>query len=68
MATNSPTRPRVFFDADVLFAGAASPSEQGASLVLLRMAELSLIEAITSDQVISEVERNLTAKMPPNLS
>ena len=64
MATNSPPRPRVFVDADVLFAGAASPSEHGASLVVLRMAEITLIEALTSEQVMTEVERNLTAKMP----
>lgn len=61
--TNRPNRPRVFLDADVLFAGAASPSEQGASLVVLRMAEITLIEALTSEQVITEVERNLIAKM-----
>ena len=67
MATNSPPKPRVFVDADVLFAGAASPSEYGASLVILRMAEITLIEAITSEQVITEVERNLTAKMPAAL-
>ena len=67
MVTSSPPRPRVFVDADVLFAGAASPSEQGASLVVLRMAEITLIEAVTSEQVITEVERNLSAKMPAAL-
>ncbi len=67
MATNSPRRPRVFVDADILFAGSVSPSEHGASLVVLRMAEITLIEAITSEQVITEVERNLTAKMPAAL-
>jgi predicted nucleic acid-binding protein len=67
MATNRPPRPRVFFDADVLFAGAASPSEHGASLVLLRLAELTLIQALTSEQVISETERNLAAKIPAAL-
>lgn len=64
MATQSLTKLRVFVDADVLFAGAASGSEHGASLVVLRMAEITLIEAITSDQVLTEVERNLSAKMP----
>ena len=67
MATGSPQKPRVFVDADVLFAGAASPAEHGASLVVLRMAEITLIEAVTSEQVITEVERNLTAKMPAAL-
>jgi predicted nucleic acid-binding protein len=33
-------------------------------LVILRMAEIPLIEAVTSAQVISEVERNLEEKMP----
>lgn len=57
-------RLRVFFDADVIFAAAASPSEQGASLVLLRLAEISLIQALTSVQAIVEVERKLRAKLP----
>jgi len=57
-------RPRVFVDADVLFAGAASPSDHGASLVVLRMAEITLIEAIVSQQVITEAERNLAGYLP----
>lgn len=60
-------RPRIFIDADVLIAGAASPNTNSASLVLLRMAEISLIEAITSQQVIRESERNLTNKIPKAL-
>ena len=52
-------KPRVFTDADVLFAGAASPGEHGASLLILRMAEIGLIEAFASRQVITEAERNL---------
>ena len=39
-------KPRVFVDVDVLFAGAAAPSEHGASLTILRMAEITLIEAL----------------------
>lgn len=65
--TPSPPKPRVFIDADVLFAGAASPSEHGASLVILRMAEITLIDAVASQQVISEAERNLAAKIPEAL-
>jgi len=57
-------KPRIFIDADVLFAGSASPNEFSASLVILRMAEITLIEAITSDQVITEVKRNLEQKIP----
>lgn len=70
MAAEPATGPvaiRVFVDANVLFAGAAFPSEHGASLVILRMAEITLIQAITSEQVIAEVERNLQAKLPAAL-
>ncbi len=66
VATSKP-KPRVFVDADVLFAGSASPNEHGASLVTLHMAEITLIEAIASEQVIAEVERNLDKKMPASL-
>ncbi len=61
-------KPSVFIDADVLFAGSAAPSEHGASLVVLRMAEITLLEAYTSQQVILEAERNLTAKLPQALT
>ncbi len=63
IATQTP-KPRAFIDADTLFAGAASPSEHGASLLILRLAEITLIDAITSEQVITEAERNLKAKLP----
>ncbi len=66
--TKSPaTKPRIFIDADVLFAGAASPSQHGTSFVLLRMAEITLIEAIASQQVVIEAERNLSEKLPDTL-
>ncbi len=58
---------RVFVDADVIFAGAASPSTQGASHILLVMSELTLIEGITSEQAVTEVARNLEAKLPTKL-
>ena len=35
----------------------------GARLVVLRLAEITLIEALTSEQVIVEAERNLSAKL-----
>lgn len=57
-------KPRLFVDADVLFGGAAAPSAYGASLVVLRMAEITLIEAFTCQQVIHEVQRNLANKLP----
>jgi hypothetical protein len=67
MQPADPSRPRVFVDADVLFAGAAAPSEHGASLLVLRLAELTLIEAVASRQVVVEAERNLAAKLPETL-
>lgn len=66
-ATSRPLKPRVFIDADVLFAGAASSSEHGASLTILRMAEITLLDALASEQVIIEAERNLAAKLPATL-
>jgi hypothetical protein len=62
-----PSKPRLFVDADVLFAGAASSSEHGASLLILRLAEITLLDAITSEQVITEAERNLAGKLPQAL-
>ena len=59
----STNRPRVFIDADVLFAAAASGSEHGASLLVLRLAEITLIELLASQQVLTEAERNLQKKM-----
>ena len=67
MPTTSPNKPRVFMDADMLFAGSAGPTEQGASLIVLRLAELTLIEAITTHQVIQECEGNLAEKMSSDL-
>jgi predicted nucleic acid-binding protein len=59
---------RVLIDADVLFAGAASPSTHGASYTILQLAELTLIECLVSNQVIVEAERNLSEKLPNKLS
>lgn len=67
MPATSPPKPRVFVDADVLIAGAAGPREHGASQVVLRMAEITLVEALTSQQVIAEAERNLVEKLPQAL-
>jgi predicted nucleic acid-binding protein len=60
-------KPVVFLDADVIFAGSAAPSEHGASHVVLRMGEITLIECVTSQQAVSEVERSLAAKLPDKL-
>jgi predicted nucleic acid-binding protein len=58
-------RPRVFIDADVLIAGAASTT--GASHLVLRLSELGLIDGIVSSQVVREAERNLQRKLPAAL-
>lgn len=68
MTPNGRRKPSVFIDADVLFAGAAASQEHGASLVILRMAEITLIDAMTSRQAIVEVERNQEAKVPRALA
>ena len=68
MTPSGPRKARVFIDADVLFAGAAASHEHGASLVILRMAEITLIDAVTSRQAIVEAERNLDAKVPRALT
>lgn len=67
MAQISPDRPRVFVDADVLFAGAAGATRYGASLVILTLAEVTLIEAVASQQVVTEAKRNLAEKLPAAL-
>ena len=60
-------RLRVFVDADVLIAGAATPNAASASRVVLRLAEATVLEAVTSRQAVVEVERNLAAKLPDAL-
>jgi hypothetical protein len=60
-------KPTVFLDADVIFGGAAAPTEHGASHVVLRLGEITLIECVTSTQAITEVERNLADKLPNKL-
>lgn len=53
---------RVFCDADVLIAGAAST--RGASHILLQLSELTLIDCVSSAVAIAEAERNIAAKLP----
>jgi predicted nucleic acid-binding protein len=60
-------KPLVFLGSDVIFAGAASPIEYGASHVVLLLGEITLIQCLTSSQVVTEVERNLEAKLPDKL-
>lgn len=62
-----PDKLRVFLDADVIFAGSAAPREHGASHVILRMGEITLLDCVTSQQAVVEVERNLKEKLPVKL-
>ena len=56
---------RVFFDANVLIAGAAARG--GASRAALMMAEAGLFQMVVSRQVLDEAERNLRRKLPRGL-
>jgi predicted nucleic acid-binding protein len=60
-------KPRVFVDADVIFAGSAARTEHGASHVLLLMGEITLLDCVTSQQAVAEVERNLSSKLSAKL-
>jgi len=60
-------KPVVFLDADVIFAGAAAPTEHSASHVILRLGEITLLQCVTSVQVVTEVERNMGTKLPAKL-
>lgn len=64
-STEAPTKPRLFFDADVLIAGSASSA--GASYILLHLSDLTIIEGFICQQVKEEAERNLRAKLPQAL-
>jgi len=67
MPIASESIPVIFVDTDVLIAGAASPSEHSASMLILSLAEITLIKAYISEQVVAEAERNLGAKFPEAL-
>ena len=54
---------RVMVDADVLFAGSASPSDRSASTIVLRLSDLTLIDGVASEQVVAEAEKNLREKV-----
>lgn len=63
----SRNRPKVFLDADVLLAGSAAPSEQPDCLSVLRLAEIALLEASTSQQAEAEAERVISTLLPEAL-
>ena len=54
---------RVFLDANVYFAGSASPT--GGSALILQLILKGRIEATASRLVLREAERNLRQKRPP---
>lgn len=56
---------RIFFDANILIAGAISRS--GASHALLALAEAGMFKMVVSRLVLDEVERNLRLKAPETL-
>jgi len=60
-------KPLVFLDADVIFAGAAAPTEHGASHVVLRLGEITIMDYVNCTQVVPEVERHLADKLPHKL-
>ena len=55
---------RVMVDADVLFAGSASPSDRSTSAVVLRLSDLTLVDGVASEQVVAEAGRNSDGKVP----
>ena len=55
-------KPKVFLDTSALIAGIAS--SKGAAREILRLAEIGLIEAAVSRQVVVEADRNIGAKLP----
>jgi hypothetical protein len=58
-------RPKVFLDADALFAGSVSTT--GAAHLLLKLSELSLLDGVTSEQAVTEAKRNLQGKLPESV-
>ena len=58
--------PRVFLDANVLFAAAWTPD--GLSALLIELGRARRIELLSSNQAVIEAKRNLEAKKPAALS
>lgn len=56
---------RVFLDTSALIAGVVSPT--GAAREVLRLAEARVVELVVSRQVLTEADRNLSAKLPASL-
>lgn len=54
----------VYIDADVLFRAATASHQYTAALVLLRMSEFTMIDAITAVHTVEEATRSLTRYLP----
>ncbi len=57
-----PKRWKVFLDTSALIAGIVSPT--GAAREVLRLCETGVVELLVSRQVLTEADRNLSAKLP----
>lgn len=57
-----PKRRKVFLDTSALIAGIVSPT--GAAREVLRLCEAGVVELLVSRQVLTEADRNLSAKLP----
>ncbi len=55
---------RVYVDADVLFRAATALHEHTAALVLLRMAEFTLLDVVSAAYTVDEALRGLQAHLP----
>lgn len=62
MAPTSGPPPRAFFDANVIFS--AVLSSRGVPRELLLLAAREAIQVVTSEQVVEEIQRNLSKKYP----
>ena len=60
------SRPDLFLDSSVLFAGVVSPD--GAARALLLLVEAGLVTVTVSEQVVAETERVVARKVPPALA
>lgn len=55
---------RIYVNADVLLASAASPTSHSAGQVVLSLSEITLIDGMTSELAVEECRRNLEEKLP----
>jgi len=56
--------PRVFLDADAIVAAAFAGSVESAAFVVLLLGEATILDCVTSQQVLAEVTRNIGRLLP----